>query len=92
MHSGVREKGSSKKVGLMEVHADKDTKGFNWNNPMLQRWIDHDGKEHRVLDDYERNVTLVDLTKQPKEIKNYVDDTIDKHLIAKNPVWSEHIL
>ena len=24
----------------MEVHADKDTKGFNWNNPMLQRWID----------------------------------------------------
>ena len=37
--SRVREKGSSKKVGLMEVHADKDTKGFNWNNPMLQRWI-----------------------------------------------------
>ena len=59
---------------------------------MLQRWIDHDGKEHRVLDDYERNVTLVDLTKQPKEIKSYVDDTIDKHLIAKNLVWSEHIL
>ena len=40
VHSGVREKGSSKKVGLMEAHADKDTKGFNWNNPMLQRWID----------------------------------------------------
>ena len=47
--------------------------------------LTHDGKEHRVLDDYERNVTLVDLTKQPKEIKSYVDDTIDKHLIAKNP-------
>ena len=51
---------------------------------MLQRWIDHEGKEHRVLDDYERNVILVDLTKQPEEIKGYVDDTIDKHLGAKN--------
>ena len=28
---------------------------------MLQRWIDHEGVEHRVLDDYNRNVTLCDL-------------------------------
>ena len=29
---------------------------------MLQRWIDHEGVEHRVLDDYTRNVTLCDLS------------------------------
>ena len=49
---GVREKGTKNKVGLVEAFADKDTKGFNWNNMMLQRWTDHEGKEHRVLDDY----------------------------------------
>tara|TARA_B100000989_G_scaffold74587_2_gene52688 strand:- start:61980 stop:62987 length:1008 start_codon:yes stop_codon:yes gene_type:complete len=83
-YPGVREKGSAKKVGLIEAYADKDTKGFNWNNLMLQRWIDHNGEEHRVLDDYERNVTLVDLTAQPIEIRDYVDEMIDKHLQAKN--------
>ena len=51
---------------------------------MLQRWTDHEGKEHRVLDDYERNVILVDLTKQPDEIRDYVDSIIDSHSISKN--------
>ena len=83
-YPGVREKGSKNKVGLLEAYADKDTKGFNWNNLMLQRWTDHNGKEHRVLDDYERNVTLVDLTAQPIEIRDYIDDIIDEHLKAKN--------
>ena len=51
---------------------------------MLQRWIDHNGTEHRVLDDYERNVTLVDLTAQPVEIRDYVDDIIKESSVAKN--------
>ena len=29
---------------------------------MLQRWVDFEGVEHFVLDDYTRNVTLCDLT------------------------------
>jgi len=45
---------------------------------MLQRWVDHNGIEHRVLDDYQRNVTLVDLTAQPTEIKQIIRDTIDQ--------------
>ena len=92
-YPGVREKGSSKKVGLMEAYADKDTKGFNWNNLMLQRWTDHNGEEHRVLDDYERNVTLVDLTAQPTEIRDYVDDVIREHSVAKNkPMVGAHFM
>ena len=73
---GVRTKGSKNKVGLAEAFEDKDKKGFNWNNLMLQRWTDHNGQEHRVLDDYERNCTLVDLTAQPDTVKAQIAETI----------------
>jgi 5'-3' exonuclease len=75
-YPGVRTKGSKNKVGLTEAFADKDKKGFDWNNLMLQRWSDHNGVEHRVLDDYQRNVTLVDLTAQPDDIKDKIAATI----------------
>ena len=75
-YPGVRTKGSKNKVGLTEAWEDREKKGFNWNNLMLQRWTDHEGVEHRVLDDYERNVHLIDLTAQPEDIKNTVDACI----------------
>jgi len=75
-YPGVRTTGSKNKVGLKEAFADKDSKGFAWNNLMLQRWTDHNGAEHRVLDDYQRNVTLVDLTAQPDEVKVKIAETI----------------
>ena len=75
-YPGVRKKGTRNKVGLLEAFADKNTKGYNWNNLMLQRWVDHNGKEHRVLDDYNRNVTLCDLTAQPNEVKDIINNTI----------------
>jgi 5'-3' exonuclease len=74
---GVRVKGTKNKVGLTEAFADKDNKGFNWNNMMLQRWVDHNGVEHRVLDDYNRNVVLCDLTAQPANIRSIINDTIE---------------
>jgi 5'-3' exonuclease len=77
---GVRTKGTKKSVGLIEAFADRVSKGFSWNNMMLQRWVDHDGKEHRVLDDYERNVILCDLTAQPADIKASVDESIKTQL------------
>jgi len=75
-YPGVRIKGTKNKVGLQEAFADKNTKGYNWNNLMLQRWTDHNGTEHRVLDDYNRNVTLCDLTAQPADIKEMITQTI----------------
>ena len=51
-------------------------KGFSWNNMMLQRWTDHEGKEHRVKEDYERNRTLIDLSAQPEDIKKIITETI----------------
>ena len=75
-YPGVREKGTKNKVGLMEAYADREKQGFNWNNLMLQRWTDHNGVEHRVRDDYERNKVLIDLTAQPTDIKEKVDQRI----------------
>ena len=43
---------------------------------MLQRWMDHEQQEHRVLDDYERNRVLIDLTAQPDTVKATVDQAI----------------
>lgn len=81
---GVRTKGTKNKVGLEEAYADKDKKGYAWNNLMLQRWSDHNGVEHRVLDDYERNCALIDLTAQPAEIKSLVDSAIKEQLSHKD--------
>ena len=81
---GVRTKGTKNKVGLQEAFEDKDKKGYNWNNLMLQRWTDHNGVEHRVLDDYERNCHLIDLTAQPQEIKDRVDSAIREQLSHKD--------
>jgi hypothetical protein len=77
-YPGVREKGSKNKVGLREAFADRNNRGYNWNNIMLQRWTDHEGTEHRVVDDYQRNVQLCDLTAQPVEIKQLIQETIDQ--------------
>lgn len=79
-YPGVRSKGTKNRVGLQEAYADRHQKGFVWNNLMLQRWMDHEGEEHRVLDDYNRNRRLIDLTYQPEEIKQQVDAAIREQI------------
>ena len=81
-YPGVREKGTKNKVGLREAYADRVSKGWAWNNLMLQRWVDHEGVEHRVLDDFNRNVVLCDLTAQPAEIKYIIQETIQQAIEA----------
>jgi len=83
-YPGVRTKGSKNKIGLQEAFADRNSKGFNWNNLMLQRWTDHNGKEHKVLDDYNRNITLVDLSAQPQHIREKITETIKTNSITKS--------
>ena len=82
-YPGVRTKGTKNKVGLVEAFEDKDNKGFNWNNMMLQRWTDHEGVEHRVLDDYQRNVVLCDLTAQPGNIRSIINDVVEEAMTPK---------
>jgi len=81
---GVRTKGTKNKVGLKEAYEDRGSKGYSWNNLMLQRWTDHNGTEHRVLDDYNRNRALIDLTAQPQDIKQLVDQAITEQISHKD--------
>ena len=83
-YPGVRTKGSKNKIGLTEAFADKHSKGFAWNNLMLQRWTDHNGVEHRVLDDYERNRVLVDLSAQADDVKAKIAETIAAGSVKKS--------
>ena len=73
-----------RKNKLQEAFEDRKSKGFAWNNLMLQRWVDHNGDEHRVLNDYERNRQLIDLKHQPDDIKEIIKETIKTNSVAKN--------
>ena len=75
-YPGVRTKGTKNKIGLREAFADRKEKGYTWNNLMLSKWVDHEGKEHRVMEDYERNKFLDDLHAQPEAIVEEMDQTI----------------
>lgn len=68
-YPGARQKGTKKNIGIMEAFEDRQVRGYNWNNFMLQRWTDHNQLEHRVRDRYELNRTLIDLTRVPDNIK-----------------------
>lgn len=83
-YPGCRKKGTKNKVGMIEAFEDRDSGGFNWNNFMLQRWTDHNGDEHVVREDYERNKTLIDLTAQPHELKVSFIETIAEASKPKN--------
>jgi hypothetical protein len=82
-YPGVRTKGSKNKVGLLEAFEDRKSRGYNWNNLMLQRWVDHLGVEHRVMEDYQRNVKLCDLTAQPDDIKEIIKETVTVNAVPK---------
>lgn len=68
-YPGARLKGTKNKIGITEAFEDRHKKGFTWNNFMLRRWEDHNEEEQQVKTAYERNQTLIDLEKQPDEVK-----------------------
>ena len=72
-----------RKNKLEEAFNDRANKGFAWNNMMLQRWVDHNGLEHRVLEDYERNRKLIDLAAQPQDIRDVITETINTNAVPK---------
>jgi 5'-3' exonuclease len=61
---------------ILEAYADRQNRGFAWNNLMLSKWVDHEGTEHRVKDDFERNKLLIDLRQQPADLLEKFNNTI----------------
>jgi hypothetical protein len=53
---------------------------------MLQKWVDHEGVEHRVLDDYNRNKLLCDLTAQPDDVRKLINEAITEELAKEKNV------
>lgn len=88
-YPGVRFKGSSKKVGIEEAFNDRKNQGFQWNNFMLQTWeklTEGDTTETvRVIDEYNVNRQLINLTMQPDDVKETIDAVIVS-AIQKQPV------
>jgi 5'-3' exonuclease len=80
---GARLKGSKNKVGITEAYDDRDTMGFNWNNFMLQKWVDEEQQEHVVKDKYEENKKLIDLEQQPDEVRKACIDIINEQTQAQ---------
>lgn len=83
----VREKGSSKKPGILEAFEDSDKKGYTYNSFMLATWkkvvgfTDDDlpiEEEIVVKNAFAFNKTLIDLTMQPENIKKSMDETIEE--------------
>lgn len=68
-YPGVREKGTKKSIGIREAYADRDNKGYNWNNFMMCKFTHHDGTQHTVRDDFNFNESLIRLDKIPEDIK-----------------------
>jgi 5'-3' exonuclease len=85
-YPGVRIKGTKNKVGLREAFEDRHTKGWAWNNFMLQKWLDHTGQQQRVRECYERNQMLCDLNAQPEDIKKLIEETISSEISQKKSI------
>jgi 5'-3' exonuclease len=82
-YPGVREKSSKNKVGLLEAFENRYIQGFAWNTIMQHTWTDHNKVEHKVATDYARNQMLIDLERQPEELKVKFDAAIAEAKLAK---------
>lgn len=74
------------KVRLNEIRKafdDRDEQSYNWQNFMFTRWTDHNNNDHRVRDCFERNRILIDLSAQPDEIIEELDNTISDAVQAR---------
>jgi 5'-3' exonuclease len=76
-YPGARTKGTKKKIGMIQAFEDRNSKGFDWNNFMLTRWVDPNEVEHTVREDYLRNKKIIDLTQQPDDIIVAIDEAIN---------------
>lgn len=68
---------------LEKAFRDRKNKGYNWNNFMLTCWSDNEGNQYRVLERYEENKLLIDLTNLPEEIENLAKEHIKDKMKEK---------
>ncbi len=85
-YPGARVKGSKNKTGILEAFENRKDQGYNWNNFMQQTWTDVDDNTHSVKDRYQINRALIDLRKQPDEIREcLVGCIVSETVVDKKP-------
>ena len=72
----IREKSTSKNVGIEDAFKDRIEKGYNWQSFMNSTWKTPLGETKIVKECYERNKKIIDLNEIPEELK----ENIDKHI------------
>lgn len=81
-YPGITMKSTKSRIGIREAYEDKEKQGYAYSNFMLQRWVNENNEEQRVKECYEFNEFLVDLTRQPEEIKEVgrkaIEEAINK--------------
>lgn len=91
-YPGARMKSTKKAVGIKEAYDDRVSKGYAWNSFMNHRWTRHDNVEVAVKDAYAHNQVLIDLTKQPAEIIEELDENIFGKEPKNIPMVGVHFL
>lgn len=63
-------------TAIRKAFDDRKQQGYDWHNFMMTKWTDHNQQDHIVKNCFARNRMLIDLTAQPDEVKETMDETI----------------
>ena len=72
----IREKSTSKNVGIIDAFKDRVDKGYNWQSFMNSTWKTPLGETKIVKECYETNRKIIDLNEIPEDLK----ENINKHI------------
>ena len=81
----IREKSTSKTIGITDAFNDRNEKGYNWQSFMNSTWKTPLGETKIVKECYELNKKIIDLNEIPEDIKIDLDKHI-KDVLEKEPV------
>ncbi len=78
---------------IKEIYENfRDGDGFKYENFMKETWTDHEGTVYTVEDMFKENQILIDLEKQPSDIKELIIDTINTELNTSKQFSMFHFL
>lgn len=80
----------TRETKIREAYEDRTIKGISWANIMYEEWEDHEGVVKSTAERVKLNEKLIDLTKQPADIKhtmfNAIIEACDKKQVAAHDI------
>ena len=80
----IREKSTSKTIGIYDAFMDMEDKGYNWQSFMNSTWKTPLGETKVVKECYEFNKKIIDLNEIPESLKIDIDTNIKNELSKEN--------